>query len=112
VVAGPARPRFLEKGQGAFVAYLVEGPDGAVSLLEAVIFGVHVCHQCLDSVAWVLAHCFGTNLFDARPDRKANAQEREEEKDKTDQYPVTEHSLDSGKSAAAFGFIWLFHNGY
>ncbi len=79
MVTGLARAEFFLCGQGAFVAYLAEGPDGAVSLPETVIFRVHVRYQCLDSVTGVLLCRLGADLFDARSDRKANAHERGEE---------------------------------
>ena len=101
MVAGAACVESLQRCQCAFVADLAECPDGAVSLFEAVIFGVHVCNQCLDPVAWVLAHCCSANLLDARPDRKADAHERDEEKGKADQHSVTDRLLEIGKCAAA-----------
>ncbi len=65
MVAGPARPIFLQKGQGAFVADQAERPDGAVSLSEGVVLRTYVCHQRLDPVAGVLLHRQGAELPDA-----------------------------------------------
>ena len=51
MIAGLARPVFLKDREGTFVADLAEGPDGTVSLAEAVVWGVGVLHQRLDAVA-------------------------------------------------------------